>query len=179
MLKFVKVREEHLSQILTWRTSAHVTKFMHTDIEHDLEKQQAWFREISNNDLYRYWMIEYGNKFVGVLNINNIDLNNKHCTWGYYIGETSCTIGGFIHPYLNNYVFFEMNLNKIYGDVLEGNEAIMRFHEIYGYRRVGIHKQHIYKYGKYHDVILVELLADTWRNKYHKKYEDCVSLFEV
>ena len=72
-----------------------------------------------------------------------------------------------------------MNLNKIYGDVLEGNETIMRFHEIYGYRRVGIYKQQIYKYGKYHDVISVELLADTWRNKYHKKYEGCVSLFEV
>ena len=34
--------------------------------------------------------------------------------------------------------FFELNQNKTWGKVLEGHETIMRFHEIYGNRQVGV-----------------------------------------
>ena len=171
MLEFIKVREEHLELILNWRTLPEVTRYMFTDVENNIENQQKWYKKILTDKSSRYWMISYQDNYIGVISLTDIDYNNKHCTWGYYIGETPYrSLGGLIPPYLYNYVFHEMKFNKIIAQVMEGNENIMKLHKIHGYRLVGRHENHIYKYNKYHDIFTYELLHKTWKsmNRYKK-----------
>jgi len=151
MLKFHKVKKKNLEQILKWRTLPKVTRFMVTDIENNIENQKNWFNKISGDKYQKYWIISYQSKDIGVIYLTKINYESKHCTWGYYIGEPNQSgIGGIIPPYLYNYVFLEMKFNKIIAEVMEGNEKLMKLHEIHSYRFVGKYKNHIYKNGNYY-----------------------------
>ena len=178
MLKFQKIKKENLEQILQWRNLPEVKRFLFTDIENNMENQRTWFNKISTDKYQKHWVISYQDQNIGVINLANIDYKNKYCSWGYYIGEPSQRgLGGIIPPYLYNYVFLEMKFNKIIAEVMEGNEKVMKLHEMYGYRFVGKYKNHIYKDGMYYDNFVYELLAITWTSM--NKYKNNVSLFEI
>ncbi|MBU5441002.1 UDP-4-amino-4,6-dideoxy-N-acetyl-beta-L-altrosamine N-acetyltransferase [Paenibacillus sp. MSJ-34] len=164
MLHFIKFKEEHLEQVLTWRTRPEVTQYMFTDIEYNIKKQLQWFQSISNDQTSKYWIAALNGVHIGLVSLNEIDLRNKRCSWGYYIGESSYRmIGGMIAPYIYNYVFDQLGLKKITGMVMEGNINIRKMHEFHGCREVGVYKEHVYKNDRYHDVYLYELLDRDWR----------------
>lgn len=171
MIRFVKLREKHLEQVLEWRTQEDVTKFMNTDIEKDMDKQREWFRRISNSETDAYWIIEIKGKSVGVISLNNIDHLNKRTSWGFYIGEEKYRLyGGIIPPYFYNYIFSKFDFHKITAEVMEGNDNVLKLNLFHGYRLVGMYKDHILKNGSYRDLNLLELLKEDWLhlNKYQK-----------
>ncbi len=177
MLKFLKIKEEHLALILGWRTDPDVTRFMFTDIENDPEAQKKWYQKTLLDRSSRYWVISYQDQLIGTVYLTDIDRHNRHCSWGYYIGEpASRMIGGLIPPYLYNYVFHEMKFCKLIAEVMEGNRNVMKMHEMFGYRLVGRYEKHIYKYEKYHDLYVYELLAETWNAL--PRYKRFVAEFE-
>ena len=49
MLKYIRLKEEHAKLTLRWRLMPHVTKFMLSDIDEDLEKLKKWVKSIINN----------------------------------------------------------------------------------------------------------------------------------
>lgn len=171
MIRFIKLREQHLEQVLEWRTKEDVTQFMNTDIDHDMEKQREWFRKISKSTTDFYWIIEIKEKPVGVISLNNIDYLNKRTSWGFYIGEEKYRLyGGIIPPYFYNYIFSKFDFHKITAEVMEGNGNVLKLNLFHGYRLVGVYKDHIFKNGSYRDLNLLELLKEDWLqvNKYQK-----------
>lgn len=171
MIRFIKLREQHLEQVLEWRTMEDVTQFMNTDIDKDMEKQREWFRKISNSTTDFYWVIEIKEKPVGVISLNNIDYVNKRTSWGFYIGEEKYRLyGGIIPPYFYNYIFSKFDFHKITAEVMEGNDNVLKLNLFHGYRLVGMYKDHILKNGSYRDLNLLELLKEDWLqlNKYQK-----------
>lgn len=171
-IQFKPIQEEHLELILEWRTLEHVTKYMYTDIEFNIKKQKEWYQSTLNDPNNFYWVIYFRDTPIGLISINKLEKTNKHCTFGYYLGDLNYSIvAGRIHPYLYNFIFKSLNLNKAYAEVMEGNESMMKMHKHYGFREVGIYRNHIYKYNRFHDIYLFELLSDTWNiqmKKYHK-----------
>ncbi|QMV41658.1 UDP-4-amino-4,6-dideoxy-N-acetyl-beta-L-altrosamine N-acetyltransferase [Cohnella cholangitidis] len=178
MFEFVKLQECHLEQVLGWRTDPDVTRYMYNDIEHNLDNQRKWHARISQSSSDKYWVISIKGVLVGVISLNGIDETNKRTSWGYYIGEERYRIyGGIIPPYLYNYVFSERNLRKITAEVMEGNDNVMKIHKLHGYRDVGVYKEHVYKYDKFHDVYLLELAKDQWELK-SAKFKKYIGRFE-
>lgn len=177
MLKFLKIQEEHLPLILSWRTDPEVTRYMFTDVDDDLDAQKKWYQKILTDESSRYWIISYQDQPIGVIYLTDMDHRNRHCRWGYYIGEApGRSLGGFVPPYLYNYVFHELKFSKIIAEVMEGNQNVMKLHEMFGYRLVGRYENHIYKYGQYHEVLIYELLASSWNSL--NKYKRFVAEFE-
>lgn len=178
MLKFCNITENDLELVLKWRTQEEVTRYMFTDVENDLAAQRNWFKKISQDSSCRYWLMQYQTKQIGVIGITDINRLHRHCALSYYIGDNSFRgIGGIIPPYIYNYVFEKLAMNKILAEVMEGNEQVMKLHLLYGYRQVGVYKQHVYKYGRFHDVYVLELLRDEWEKR-ARKYKKYVAEFE-
>lgn len=170
MIHFVKLKEEHLEMVLQWRIKTEVAQFMFTKVENDIENQRQWFKRISADPRYRYWVIYCGAMPIGVVNLAAIDLHHRHCTAGYYIGDLAyLSLGMIIPAYLYNHVFKVMGFRKIYGEVVSHNEKILKIHAMHGYRQVGVCRGHVCKDGQYHDVVLVELLSEAWLSQ--KKYQ--------
>ena len=169
MLKYIKLRKNHLKLIIKWRTMSHVTKYMFTDVEKDFEKHKKWMNDVLNKENCKYWLISYCGENIGLVYLFKIDYINKRCTTGYYIGAKEFIGRGAVFlPPVYDYVFNKLKLNKIYGEVLDGNDLILGIHKYHGWRKVGTYNNHIYKSGKYHDVHLIELLNSDW-TKFRKK----------
>lgn len=171
MIRFIKLREEHLEQVLEWRTQEDVTRFMNTDIEKDMVKQKEWFNRISHSLTDAYWIIEIKGQLVGIICLNGMDHVNKRTSWGFYIGEEKYRLyGGIIPPYFYNYVFSTYVFHKITAEVMEGNENVIKLNLLHGYRMVGVYKEHIFKNSSCYDLHLLELLKSDWitQNKFQK-----------
>jgi UDP-4-amino-4,6-dideoxy-N-acetyl-beta-L-altrosamine N-acetyltransferase len=177
VLRFDHITENDLELILSWRTRENITQYMYTDISKDMEEQKKWYQWISSNPTCRYWLMYYQERPIGVIGITDIDVKNNRCSLTYYIGdEASRGIGGIIPPYIYNYIFTVLQFNKIIAEVMEGNERVMKLHQLHGYRQVGIYKEHIYKYDRYHDVTVLELLDSEWQ-RIGKRYKKCIANF--
>jgi UDP-4-amino-4,6-dideoxy-N-acetyl-beta-L-altrosamine N-acetyltransferase len=176
MLQFLSIKPDNIELILNWRTDPEVTRYMFSDVEYNLDNQKKWYQKTLTEESSKYWMISYQQKPIGVINLSDIDYTNRHCTWGYYIGEAAYrSIGGIIPPYLYNYVFNEMRLHKITAEVMDGNCNLMKLHEMHGYRLVGKKRDDIRKYDTFHDVFVYELLYEKWKSL--ERYKNCVAMF--
>jgi UDP-4-amino-4,6-dideoxy-N-acetyl-beta-L-altrosamine N-acetyltransferase len=163
--RFRKLLADDLEMVLRWRTQPDVARQMLTEVEFNMDRQRQWFAGISASTRAEYWIIDYAGVAVGLLSLTDIDRRNRHASWGFYIGEASYrSLGGLVPCCFYNYVFnrADLNLRKLVGEVLDGNENIMRIHRLFGYRHVGVYRDHVWKDSRFHDVHLVELLREDW-----------------
>ena len=180
MLKFRKMRLADQEQVLAWRVKPDVAQYMLTQVEFNLDKQLRWFDRINQSTTDEYWIIEHNSKAIGVINLSEIDRINRRATWGLYVGEEMTSpVGGMLPMYFYNYVFGreDLNLHKLHGMVLDINTNMLRVHEVCGYRQVGIHKNHVLRDGRFHDVHVVELLREDWLAR-SKRFAKMVAQFE-
>lgn len=173
MIRFIKLKEEHLEKVLEWRTKEDVTRYMNTDIARDMDKQRQWFEKITTSETDKYWVIAMKDKLVGLIYLNDIDLVNQRTSWGFYIGEEEARMYGAIIPlYLYHYVFTKLELHKITAEVMGDNKNVIKLNELHGCREVGTYYDHIYKNGKFHDLVIMELLKQDWlKREKNKKYK--------
>ncbi|WP_164716639.1 UDP-4-amino-4,6-dideoxy-N-acetyl-beta-L-altrosamine N-acetyltransferase [Paenibacillus whitsoniae] len=177
-MEFLKLKEEHLEQILKWRTSEHVTKYMFTDVEYNLDRQKKWFERISSDSTSRYWLITSKEKQLGLVSLTNIDRHHLRAYWAYYIGDTQYNmVGAMIGPYIYNYAFQKLGFNKLLGEVMAHNDNVRKIHLKHGCTEVGHYQQHILKDGVFHDVYIYEMLADEWKKR-SASYDRFVGSFE-
>ncbi len=177
MLKFLKIREEHLALIRTWRTSPDVTRYMFTDIDGTMETQKAWYRRIQADETVRHWIISYQEKKIGLIYLTDIDVDARQCTWGFYIGDAaSRMLGGLIPPCLFNHVFYDLGFRKIVAEIMDENKNAIRLNELFGFKPIARHKHPIHKYGRDHDVFVYELTENTWDPS--GRYRNCTAEFE-
>lgn len=164
-MEFVSLNEEHLEQVLLWRSQSWVTQHMFTDLKKTttLKDQLRWFEKIRQDATQRYWVIVTKGRQVGIVSVNDIDYNNHRCSWAFYIGEKDVSmLSMLIAPYVYHYVFEVLKLHKIIGEVMADNMAVRKMHTNYGCKESACLRDHIYKYDIFHDVYVYELLADEW-----------------
>jgi len=178
-MRFVRLREEHLEKVLRWRTSERVTRFMFTDVAYDMDKQREWFRSVAAGAHSRYWVIVSGETEIGLVSLTRMHPVHRSAHWAYYIGEPEFgTAAVIVGPCLYRYAFGRLGLNKLIGEVMEENAAVRRIHLMHGAREVGVYREHIWKNGKFHNVVVYEMLADDWRRaeprfaKYEGSFEE-------
>jgi UDP-4-amino-4,6-dideoxy-N-acetyl-beta-L-altrosamine N-acetyltransferase len=177
VLTFPRVREEHLETILRWRSSPAVNAAMFTHVTYDLDAQRRWFAAASTDPTRRHWLIAWHGRPVGVMNLADLNWIDRRSSVGYYIGEPEYRgLGAVVLPYFYNHVFGRLKLNKIFGEVLASNTAMLKIHRLHGYREVGRYTEHVCRDGVLEDVVLVELLAETWLAQ--RRYRRLVADFE-
>jgi UDP-4-amino-4,6-dideoxy-N-acetyl-beta-L-altrosamine N-acetyltransferase len=59
-------------------------------------------------------------------------------------------------------VFGPLGLNKLWCEVFVDNEAVWRMHESFGFTREALFRDHVWKGGRFRDVIGLGLLAAEW-----------------
>lgn len=76
--------------------------------------------------------------------------------WGQGIGE-ACT------RWLLAFGFDELNLHRIYLEVLETNPRAMKLYEKIGFKQEGRLRHAQFKRGRYLDVVVMSILDEEWR----------------
>ncbi len=117
----------------------------------------------SKNDVL--WMIDADGETVGATGIHEIDWQNAHGTTGILIGRKDRWGRGIAKEAMRlrtRYAFRELNLTKLMTEVFMENQASRRALERNGYKTVGVHRQHFFTGGEWHDVWLGEVLRADW-----------------
>jgi len=106
---------------------------------------------IKQQDPQATFAIEYERKFVGVIGIIlQQDVYRKSAEIGYWIGEPYWNkgISTVALKLMTAYGFKELNLEKLFAGVFEGNEASIRVLEKCGYQFEGVSRKAVFKNNK-------------------------------
>ena len=172
-ISFKRIALDKLEKIMLWRMSPEVSAYMYTDPKLTLDDQIRWFEKITNDPKVSYWLIVVVGIDIGVLNLYDIDLHNKRCFWSYYIGEPWARgkgIARHLECNIYDYVFFKIGMNKLCCEVLEVNERVIQIHKKFGSEIEGIFKEHIFKNGRFLNVVRMAILKEKW-TKIRSQYE--------
>ena len=167
MVTLKKLKEPYLELVRSWRNNPEIRQYMYSSNYISEENQKRWFNSIKNDNTKAYYVIHYNDIPVGVVNLTDIDLINKKCSWGLYIGDMNVRgkgIASKVEQMVFDIVFNQLNLNRLEGEVFADNTKVIKLHEKNGFKKEGYHQQYVIKDGKYRDVISIALLKEKWLN---------------
>jgi UDP-4-amino-4,6-dideoxy-N-acetyl-beta-L-altrosamine N-acetyltransferase len=153
-------------QLLLWRNSPEVARFMYTDHQISREEHQRWFDRIQTDVTCRYWIIECDGVPVGLVNIYGRDERNSRCSWAFYIASSAARgkgVGSFVEYSVLHYVFDELGLYKLCCEVFGFNAAVVRMHEKFGFRKEGLLREHVVKGDRREDVVCLAMTRPEWQ----------------
>lgn len=110
-------------------------------------------------------------KHIGNITLSDIDYINRRSDWGIIIGERDYWNKGFSKEasfLLLNHAFDSLNLHRIYSGTTVENIGGQKLMESMGMIKEGIRREHIYKNGKYIDIVEYGVL----RREFYSKFDD-------
>ncbi|HYE84589.1 MAG TPA: GNAT family protein [Clostridia bacterium] len=137
-----------------------------------LEKQKEWFAEyLKEKDISKGLELAIETvkerKYIGSCFAHHMDLKNRHTLVGIFIGDREYLGKGYgteAMMLLMDYLFDEVNLNKISLDVFSFNERAIRSYEKLGFKVEAIGREAVFRFGGYHDLYAMGIL----REEYHE-----------
>lgn len=148
--------------VLKWRNSPRVSKEMYTDRKITWGEHVNWFKSCQTSKEVKNFLFYLEQEAIGVVSITDIDMKNKRCSWGIYIGEENAPKGSGTKMgyFALQYVFNDLKLQKIWVEVLANNAVSLNFHKKLGFHVEGIFRRHILKSGRYEDVVRLALFKE-------------------
>ena len=156
---------EDRDRLLAWRNQPEVARWMYSDHLISADEHARWFDAALADPRRRYWVIEAAGRPVGLANLYDIAPEHRRCAWAYYLADPSTRgqgIGAYVEYWVIEHVFGEMGLNKLWCEVLIGNEPVWKLHEGFGFTREALFRAHVVKDGAPADVVGLGLLASDW-----------------
>jgi RimJ/RimL family protein N-acetyltransferase len=164
---------------LKWRLSARA-RFLQRGAKTTAE-QSAWIASKLATDELNF-IIEYRNKPVGMIALHDINPVHKSVQMGrLLIGEEEwvgkAPVAFDADLVLCDYAFDTLKLHKLYGDVLEDNQGMLRTRFYLGYKQDGILREHYLFDGVYKNTIAVSILEHEYRTICRPKLLQLISFF--
>jgi RimJ/RimL family protein N-acetyltransferase len=127
--------------------------------------QENWFKKHYDDDLNKSFVIldKSNNERVGYTSINCINWHSRRAHTAIKLHKNA---GGKGFGYdsimtLMSYAFNKMNLEKLYGEIIEYNKASYHAYvEKCGWKVEGIFRKHVLFHGKYYDMYPVSILKE-------------------
>ena len=162
---------EDLPNVNQWRNDLELIKLTQgIRFPKTKEMDEEWFydvlRDKSNRNIYFGIDEKESGEFIGMISLNNIDYISGTSKWGFIIGDINYRGKGYskeITKLFFDYAFNTLNLRKLWGYMIEGNEGAKKMHERLGSIYEGVLKKHIFYDGKFNDVYIVSIFHDSFK----------------
>lgn len=104
-------------------------------------------------------------ELIGGCTIKEIDYKNSHASLGIFFGKDyrGQGYGQLSLKEVCKYIFEELNLNKVKLRCFEFNGAAVNCYKKVGFLEEGIAREELFRYGKYHDSIIMGMLRREFR----------------
>lgn len=151
-----------------WRNRPEVARYMYTDHTIAVEEHERWFAGTLQDPRKRYWIIVHEGEDVGLACLTDLDLRHRRASWAFYLADPNArgkALGGFVEYAVLEHVFDQLGLHKLCCEVLASNRTVLALHERFGFCQEGVLREHIFKGGEFHDVILLAMTRPEWEAK--------------
>lgn len=152
-------------RLLAWRNQPEIARWMYSDHVITPQEHDRWFAAALADARRRYWVIEADGHPVGLANLYDLAPEHSRTSWAYYLADPSTRgqgIGAFVEYWVIEHVFGALGLEKLWCEVLIGNEGVWRLHEGFGFQREALLRRHVRKGGELSDVVGLGLLKSDW-----------------
>lgn len=124
-----RLTHDKIELVRSWRNDPKIQQTMFFQDYITPEMQEKWFNRIDNNENF-YFIIEYNNEEIGLINIKNIDYGNKNGETGVFIYEDKylgTDIAYKSHLVMFDFIFNELALDFTYAHIKGDNPNAIRF----------------------------------------------------
>ncbi len=104
-------------------------------------------------------------ELIGIGGIKNIDLKNRKCEIGYWIGKKFWDngYGKDAVSLLLHVAFMSLSMNRVYATVFTFNERSLRILKSLGFTSEGVMRQSVFHVDKFVDDIMLSLLKSEYK----------------
>ncbi|MDO4799544.1 MAG: GNAT family protein [Bacillota bacterium] len=108
-------------------------------------------------------------QLIGACGFNQVSWKNRWAECGIFIGEKELWGHGYGSDAIRlllRFAFEEMNLHRVMVGVFSFNERALMSYEKCGFVREAVLREHIFKRGRYHDLIMMGMLKQEYLERY-------------
>jgi len=166
------------------RNEVGIRKWMYTDHAIDLNEHLGWLSRVKKDEKQIVFVVldEQGIP-LGVASVSAIDQLHKKTDWAYYLTEKSRGgLGSAIEYAFIDFVFDNLNMQKLNCEVLEGNDPVVRLHKKFLFKEEGFRRSNIFKEEERIGVHFLGLTREDWisgKENVRKKYRKVLDNFRI
>lgn len=141
--------------MLEWMKDAEIMSHFRLSRELTHEEKVKQFIENSFDEVNRHYaIVEDEDEYLGTISLKNIDKINNNAEYAIVLRRQALSTGvaKIATNQLINIAFNELNLYKVYLNVLSNNLRAIRFYEKLNFKLEGEFKGHLYIDNKYMDI---------------------------
>jgi RimJ/RimL family protein N-acetyltransferase len=132
-----------------------------------VQAEQNWLAKLaeSQENIALAIVLQDGDRLLGVTGLHQFDGRNRHASFGITVGvkeEWGKGHGTAATELMVRHAFETLNLNRVWLHVLTTHDRGIRAYERVGFKREGVLRQHLYREGKYQDILSMAILREDW-----------------
>ena len=128
-----------------------------------IQEHRNWFENSVSQSNKNLFIFEKHEQPMGFVSFNEIDSSGV-AEWGFFLSANSPKgLGRQLGQIALNHAFNQLNFHKIFGKVLDYNQASIKLHLALGFKQEGIFRDHYINLNRYYDVHYYGILSDEWR----------------
>lgn len=157
------IKTDELEMMRSWRNSPTVRANMYTRHEISSAEHQSWWERTRQREDQKYFIYEKQGKPLGIVAFTMIDEINGNCSWAFYAApEAPRGTGSQMEFLALEHAFGEINLHKLYCEVLAFNTPVIKLHQKFGFEVEGVFRHHHQTEEGYTDIYRLGILAPEW-----------------
>ncbi|MGW4793109.1 GNAT family N-acetyltransferase [Nonomuraea sp. NPDC004297] len=136
------VQDDDLADMRRWRNHPRVREASFTTHEISQEEHLRWWASVRADPSRRVLIYDFHGVATGVVTYSH--LTPESATWGYYLDlDTLERAGRLLPAWIGleqaavGHAFGPLGLSALRGEVLDGNEPVMRLHRRFGFAEAG------------------------------------------
>jgi len=166
--------QKDLGQVLAFNNDQEIKLLLNNGLPYPSTHgdQETWYKNLSaSNDKYRFAIESLATgSYIGGCGINHIDWLNRIATIGIFIGDKTLWgmgMGTDAMHVLIQFIFQEMNLNKVRLYVYDFNQRAIECYSKCGFQVEARLRSSVYKQQQYSDALVMGLLREEYKGGYH------------
>ncbi|MBP7703831.1 MAG: UDP-4-amino-4,6-dideoxy-N-acetyl-beta-L-altrosamine N-acetyltransferase [Caulobacter sp.] len=165
MIELRDLAPEDEERLFLWRSEPEVARWMSDADVSGREAHRAWFEHLRTDPDLKGWMIERAGRPSGLLTLTGLTGHHRRAAWNWFVGDREARgrgVGRAAQVLGLDRAFGELNLHKVYAEVMADNDAALKTLAGFGFRREGYLRGHVLKDGEPRDVVQLGMLRDEW-----------------
>lgn len=168
MIELVDLSADDGERLFRWRREPEVDRWMSEAAPADPAGHQAWLESFIADPDRKGWIVAQDGRPCGFLMLRGLSEAHQRAQWGWYIGEADARgrgAGRAAQALGLERAFYDYGLQKVWSEVLADNEAALKAQAAAGFQREGYLRRHVFKDGRFRDVVLLAILAEEWASR--------------
>lgn len=175
-IRFRAAEKEDIPRFLRWVNDEEVAENLLLVYPMSRYEEEKWYESMMEKPPSEHVLVieikdpQNQGEYIPIGNCQFFDINwrNRASEVGIMIGEKSYWNQGYGTETMRlmlKHGFNTLNLHRIWLRVFEQNKGGIRAYEKAGFKYEGKYRQAQYKHGEYHDLLLMSILIDEWREE--------------